>query len=304
MTFQIERSGSVTELYFQAGKDKLKGVTQILRWPKSLKRLTFKAQAGHGYQTDLRFLFETLSIQGDSLEVLNIGYMDDKIESHLDLSHFTALRTLTMSRWSFPYKDLEFSQSLAKGLLAPELVEFCWNFNVIEQTQPDLSDLTAEAVTWIHKFGLFAAQQGAKLKRIEIKFQPEIHGISKVYTWELLDPVKDDLALHGIELNFDRPFATKQAFLDYMQDMRDDEASWERNDEEEAEAERARQARMPKDILISYQEWIRRSPENAATPEEEEPDFFSREFHLVEGKDIREYFPLAPALADDSDSTD
>ncbi|CEJ87380.1 hypothetical protein VHEMI04397 [[Torrubiella] hemipterigena] len=300
----IERSGSITELYLFAGEDRRKGVAQILRWPKSLKRLKVEAQAGYGYQTDLRFFFEALSIQGDSLEELHIGYLDDKIGSHLDLSPFTALRTLTVSRWSFPYRDLEFSESLAKGLLAPQLVEFYWNFNMIEQTQPDLSSLTAESVTWIHKFGLFAAKQGAKLKRIKIKFEPQIEGISEVYTWELLDPVKEDLALHGIELDFDRPFATKQAFLDYMQGMRDDEAYWERKDEEEAEAERARKARMPKDILISYQEWIRRSPENAATPEEEEPDFSSREFHLVEGKDIREYFPLAPALANDSDAAD
>lgn len=289
MFIQFERSISLISLSL-GDQGAFHSTMQLLHLPKGLKRLEIHAQSGYGYRKDLSLLFQQLAIQADSLESIDIGHLDDKIESIIDLSPFSALRSLTMSRWSFRYDELTFSADLAKGLLAPQLSEFFWQFNIDDQTQPNMEAINESCVSWIHQFGLLAARQHAKLKRIKILFYPETSHPDHSYSWDLLDPVRDDLALRGIDFDFTRPYASKQEYLNSMQNLRECYAEDERERAQEEEAVNALKALVPADVFIDYDQWLGRSPGNGS-PVEEEPNFFAGDFHLTEGRDIRGYFP-------------
>lgn len=273
----------------------------MLQLPKHLKQVKFSAQANYGYKTELGLIFKALQIHGDCLEAVDLGYMDDSIGQAIDLSPFTALKTLEMSWWSLTRgsEEVIFDAALARGLLGPALEELVWQFNVDEQTQPDFNALSEADITWIHEFGRFAAREHTKLKRIRIKFWPERCGMSdSYYAWDSLDLVNDDLATRGIELHFKHPYGNKQGFLDYMQRLRDEETEWEREREEEnrvrAEIARDEAAMAQKvwnhvdnlfgDLDGDEDQWM---PEKA--------DFASGEFYLTEGKDIRQYL-VAPEI--------
>lgn len=231
--------------------------------------------------------FEKLAIHGDTLDAIDIGFLDDKIGPSIDLSPFTALKTLTLSWWSLGPEPLIFAESLAEGLLAPGLVELIWQLNAHEQTQASVDALGETAIAWIHEFGRFAARQNTKLKLMRIEFVPELWGYSDYYPWDFLQPVKADLAGRGIELAFDHPFGSKQKYFDYMQGMRNSTADY---DERVAEEETA-ETRQAGGVLIDYEDWLERSYE----PLPGEADFASGEFHLIEGKDIRDYFLASEA---------
>ena len=142
-----------------------------------------------------------------------------------------------MSWWSLRPEAEEFSEPLAKGILGPALEELALEFNVHEQSQPDVGALSETCIAWIHDLGRFAARQGAKLERILIKFRPEECGMDdSFYPWDLLDAVKDDLATRGIELVFRHPYGSKEEFLKYVQGLQDELAQWEREIEEERTA--------------------------------------------------------------------
>lgn len=230
--------------------DGLPVTAQLLRLPKHLKRLECSAQAGYGYGSELRLLFQaleihraSLEIHRDSLEYVDLSYMDDPI-GQINLTPFTALKTLKMSWWSLRPETEEFSELLAKGLLGPALGELTLEFNIYEQSQPGVDALSKTCIAWIHDFGRFAARQGTKLERILIKFRPEECGMDdSFYPWDLLDAVKDDLATHGIELIFRHPYGSKEEFLKYVQGLRDEIAQWER----EIEEERATNAKAERD---------------------------------------------------------
>ncbi|CEJ86167.1 hypothetical protein VHEMI04028 [[Torrubiella] hemipterigena] len=223
----LERAASFTTLHIYDCYDGLEAAAQLIRWPQALRHVKIEAQAGYGYKTTLNQLFNALAIHHSSLETIDIGYMDDKIGPGIDLSHFIALRKLTMSRWSFRDAQLESCPSLARGILAPELKEFVWEFNVNEQSQPWPMALNESCIAWIHKFGQFAAEQHAKLNRIVIRFEPEWYGDWGSYPWEALGPVKRDLASCGIELHFESSVASKEAYEKVAQGLRDDAARWE-----------------------------------------------------------------------------
>lgn len=189
---------------------------QLLRLPKHLKRVTFSAQAGYGYHTQLGLIFKAMEIQADSLEAVNLSYMDDKIGSTIDLSRFEALKTLKMSWWSLTQDpdSLAFDEALAKGLLGPALEDLTLEFNVNEQSQPGVNSLSEAGITWIHEFGRLAAREQTKLKRICIDFHPEECGMSdSYYPWDPLELVKDDLATRGIELHFKHPYGDRKSVV-------------------------------------------------------------------------------------------
>lgn len=255
---------------------------QLLRLPKHLKRVTFSAQANYGYSTQLGLIFKAMELQSDSLEAVDLGYMDDKIGSTIDLSPFAALKTLEMSWWSLTSSPdpLVFNEALAKGLLGPALEDLTLEFNINEQSQPGVSSLGEAAITWIHEFGRLAAREQTKLKHIRINFHPEEYGMSDLYyPWDPLELVKEDLATCGIELHFEHPYGNKQGFLDYVKGMRDQEAEWER---ELAEENKARAEIARDDVDGEEEQWM-----------QEQADFASGEFYLTEGNDIRQYL-VAP----------
>lgn len=270
-----------------------------------MKHVKIDAQAGYGFKTNLDQLFNAFALHGSSLETIDIGYLDDKIEQRINLRHFIALRKLTMSRWSFRDEQLEFCRSFARGILAPELREFIWEFNIHEQSQPGPMDLDERCISWIHKFGQFAAERHMKLKRILIRFRPEVYGDWGSYPWDSLWPVKEDLASCGIELHFDSPVANKEAYETVAQGLRDDAARWEREfreetakQEQQLRDEAIRDTRDIADRILDYATWLERNPEKAVAVEEE-PDFSDDRFYLIEGKDIRQYFDSHPAPTDD-----
>lgn len=273
--------------------DGLDVAAQLFRWPKHLRRLHIDTGPGYGFETDLCLLFNALQVQGHSLEAIDISVLTDRMGPTIDLSRFTALKTLKMSWWSLDTKELTSVEAFAKGLLAPELVQLTWQFNVNDQSQPRASALSEAATNWIREFGRSVARNNTKLQYIRIKFFPEISEDDTDSGWDSLETIKDELASSGIELDFNRPFGSKEGFQKVIQDMRDSSAEYDRRVAQEKAEEEAAKALQPKGILIDYKEWLARNPE-LAEPLPEEPIFASGEFHLIEGKDIRDYFQ-APA---------
>lgn len=272
---QRQRTASFTRLrLYDYGEDS-KMTTQLLNWPKELRHVEFGSYYNNGNYMDLSMFGTMLSPHKHTLEVLKMGYLsrtgdDEKI---IDVSEFSALTELELSRWSFANANLRFSDDVGHQLLAPRLAKFTWSFSIYDQHSETITDMGDKEEEWLRQFATFAAKQKSVLKSIYIEYRPpsvsryaDIRAL--VYPWGRLDRLKTDIEKYGIILGYNEPSTTKREWLDEVENQR-------RRAGGEASPE---PTSSPDDS------------DDESAGSEPESDFHNGEYLNVEGVDIRQYF--------------
>lgn len=277
---QQQRTACFTRLRLYDYDEDSRATSQLLNWPRELRHMEMGSYYNNGNYMDLSMFGTMLSPHKHTLEVLKMGYLsrtgDD--ERIIDISEFSALTELELSRWSFANTSLQFSDDVGHKLLAPRLAKFIWSFSIYDQHSETITDMGDREEDWLRHFANFAARQKSALKSIYVEYRPprvsryeDIRAF--VYPWDRLDRVKKDIEKYGIMLGYNEPSTTKQEWLDEVENQK-------------------RRARGEA------------SPERASSPDESEeesaygepePDFHNSEYLNTEGGDIRRYFTSMPS---------
>lgn len=160
---------------------------------------------------DLAMFGAALFQHRNTLTVLDLGFLRRRNTDSqmIDLSQFSALKELTLSRWSFNNTNLVFSHETGHELLAPQLRQFTWSFGIGFMESERLSDMGPNEEAWLRDFGTYAAnRQGGSLRTMYVRYLPiRVLGEqgSAEYPWDRLRRVADDLAARGIELLYSDP---------------------------------------------------------------------------------------------------
>lgn len=226
-------------------------VQRLLRWPKALQ--AFKYQECDAPYTgkialSLPVLWRELVEYSATLETLELGFLEKATPPHphqpdlpsppseldaeewaafsaisdseiIDLSSFTALRSLSLSRRSFPCTGLTFDEGARAGLLVPRLESFIWTFEHRGKSDDTLSCIGPEEEAWLRDFGVCAVERKhSRLRDIFVEYEPAAEIASWVedtarvaeYPWDRLRRVADDLRPHGVQLSYPKPNCTRE----------------------------------------------------------------------------------------------
>lgn len=118
----------------------------------------------------------------------------------IDLSKFPALETLAFSRWQMS-KGLESPEEDASLLLAPNLREFRWTFFQPIWGRPKWTDFGSKEQRWLRAFAHAAVARGAKLRVIDVQYDPVEEGGSK-NPWKRLRKVRREFKPLGLRVTF------------------------------------------------------------------------------------------------------
>mgnify|MGYP005989878503 CR=1 FL=1 len=280
---QQQRTASFTRLRLSDyGEDSIT-TSQLLSWPRELRHMEMGSYYNNENHMDLGMFGTMLSPHKHTLEVLKMGYLSRIVgeEKIIDVSEFSALTELELSRWSFTNISLQFSDDVGHKLLAPRLAKFTWSFSIYDQHSETITDMGDREEEWLRQFATFAARHNSALKGIYIEYRPP--SISRyqdiralVYPWDRLDRVKRDVEKYGIKLGYNEPSTTKQEWSDEVENQK-------RRARGEASPERAS---SPEDS------------EDESASGDSEPDFHEGTYLNVEGGDIRQYFTSTPSSED------
>lgn len=160
---------------------------------------------------DLAMFGSALLQHRDTLAVLGLDFLRRRNTDSqmIDLSQFTALRELTLSRWSFNNTNLTFSYETGRKLLAPKLRTFTWSFGIGFMESERLSDVGPNEEAWLRDFGTYAADRhDGSLRTMYVRYLPiRVLGEqgSAEYPWDRLRRVAVELATREIELLYSDP---------------------------------------------------------------------------------------------------
>ncbi|XWX00004.1 hypothetical protein V2A60_008020 [Cordyceps javanica] len=213
------RTASFTHLTLKDYSEDWAATEQFLSWPATLRSFEFGNFRNNRNDMDLAMFGGALFQHRDTLTVLDLGFLRRRNTDSqmIDLSQFSALRELTLSRWSFNNTNLAFSGETGRKLLAPRLRRFTWSFGIGFMESERLSDMGPNEEAWLRDFGTYAATRhtddgggggGSSLRTVYVRYLPiRVLGEqgSAEYPWDRLRRVADDLAMRGIELLYSDP---------------------------------------------------------------------------------------------------
>ncbi|KAI1205278.1 uncharacterized protein F4807DRAFT_443435 [Annulohypoxylon truncatum] len=256
---------SFSDLELSDYEENAKATRALIRWPRKLRRFHFESFYNNRHYMDLTMFGNWLSIHKEALEEIYIGYLSGGSKGKIiDLSRFTALKSLTLSRYSFS-DDLKSCATDASLMLAPNLETFTWSFSIYDQHCESWDAIGEKEELWLQQLAKIAASRPTPLKRIHITFDPDYWGyrIEDGYPWDRLDRVKESCRQLNIELTYTKPALTKKEWLEHV-------AEEERISEAQAQRERGEG------------EGVGEGVEEGSESEEPKKN--------KEGRDIREYF--------------
>ncbi|KAJ3496348.1 hypothetical protein NLG97_g2720 [Lecanicillium saksenae] len=205
------RTASFTHLALKDYSEDWAATEQFLSWPKELRSFQFGNFRNNPNDMDLAMFGGALFQHRNTLTVLDIGFLRRRNTDSqmIDLSQFSALRELTLSRWSFNNTNLAFSHETGRKLLAPQLRKFTWSFGIGFMESERLSDMGPNEEAWLRDFGTYAADRyRVSLRTMFVRYLPiRVLGEqgSAEYPWDRLRRVAHELATRGIELLYSEP---------------------------------------------------------------------------------------------------
>ncbi|OAA81991.1 F-box domain protein [Akanthomyces lecanii RCEF 1005] len=205
------RTASFTHLTLKDYSEDWAATEQLLSWPKELHSFQFGNFRNNPNDMDLAMFGSALLQHRNTLTVLDLGFLRRRNTDSqmIDLSQFSALRELTLSRWSFNNTNLTFSYETGRKLLAPKLRTFTWSFGIGFMESERLSDVGPNEEAWLRDFGTYAADRhDGSLRTMYVRYLPiRVLGEqgSAEYPWDRLRRVADELAARDIELLYSDP---------------------------------------------------------------------------------------------------
>jgi hypothetical protein len=158
----------------------------------------------------------------ESLETLTIGYLynytDDSI---LDVSDFTALKTLALCNFGFPGKV---ENVCSQMFSAPCLTHFKWVLPSDEELElfTGYDHFGHMEESWLRNVTKTIRKRGYPLHSIFLEYQPNSAGELASYEptyirmlpypWDVLDVVASNLRREGVELTYESPYTSREEF--------------------------------------------------------------------------------------------
>jgi hypothetical protein len=187
----------------------------LLVWPKKIENLSFGRILWNTEHWDLETFEQLLEPYRSSLKNISIGHLLTGGGKTINLTSFTELSTLTLTR-----TQLDCTPEVASStLLAPKLHAFTLDFGHYGTRGQEWANFGQEQVEWFLKFAELAAAQKSALKTIAIVFNPaewsapsSREGFEAVgYPWDRMDDLKAKLRPLGIDFKYSpMPTYTKE----------------------------------------------------------------------------------------------
>lgn len=171
---------------------------------------------------DLPMVKEMLVQHKDSLVELEIEHLPDESKGKpFDFSEFSALETLSLSRWHFASskEKLPDSKQVFEGCLSPpRLKKFKWSFNMMGSVWPQWDDFGEEEESWVRKLAQTAIARGSLLRDIQIAFRPEVSEdqvMDPEYPWDRMDALNEEFQSRGIAITYTEPSRDRELWAQY-----------------------------------------------------------------------------------------
>lgn len=209
--------------------DTAEALSMLLSWPEALSifKITGRVYDKHN-PIDLPMVKEILIQHKESLVELEIEHLPDETKGKLfDFSEFSALTTLSLSRWHFANRKAKLpdSNEIFEGCLSPpQLKKFTWSFRLMGSEWPGWDDFGEEEELWVRKLAQTAIARGSLLRQIQIIFRPEYprdFGMYPEYPWDRMDALNDEFRPKGIAITYTEPTRDRESWAR-------DWASWNR----------------------------------------------------------------------------
>jgi hypothetical protein len=185
----------------------------LLSWPEALSRFKIIGRVYDKHNPiDLPMVKEMLVQHKDSLVVLEIEHLPDESKGKLfDFSEFSALESLSLSRWHFANSKAKLpdSKEIFEGCLSPpRLKKFTWTFWLMGSNWPRWDDFGEEEILWVRKLAQTAIARGSLLREIRIIFPleyPRDFGKHPEYPWDRMDALNEEFQPKGIAITYTEP---------------------------------------------------------------------------------------------------
>ncbi|KAE8138640.1 hypothetical protein BDV38DRAFT_281941 [Aspergillus pseudotamarii] len=215
------RAAKFTSLRLSDYEETPEATQQLINWPESLVHFRFDSSYNNPFYMDLPILSEWLAIHKHTLKSINIGYLPFGGNELLQASGFPKLEVLTLSRWQlggwprYATEKLAFSISHADILLGPNLHTFILDFSIYGQHSEAWTDFGEQEEHWVTPFAEAAIERKAALRKIDIVFKPSYKKSTEGqgYPWDRMDRIRDEIQLHGLVLEYNKPCLTKEKWL-------------------------------------------------------------------------------------------
>lgn len=191
------------------------GTSWLLNWPKALTRFLFSSFYGNQNYMDLPMFASMLQKHKETLIDLSIGYLSPAgVGKLFDLSEFTALEKLQLSRWQLGngWSRNPRTMEFATELLAPNLKSFTLDFSINDQHPEEWSAFGEMEENWIRTFAETAIAVNSPLREISIIFTPDDYGVTKAdgYPWDRMKVLQEELKPSGILLSYNKPTLSRE----------------------------------------------------------------------------------------------
>ncbi|KAE8370615.1 hypothetical protein BDV27DRAFT_151873 [Aspergillus caelatus] len=216
------RTATFTSLVLRDYEETAEATQQLINWPESFVYFRFDSSYNNPFYMDFAMFGEWLTIHKDALKSINIGYLPfGGNEYLLYASGFPESEVLTLSRWQlggwprYATEKLTFSTLHADILLGPNLHTFILDFSIYGQHSEAWTDFGEQEEHWVAQFAKAAIERKAALRKIDIIFKPSYKESTEEqgYPWDRMDRIRDEIQLHGLVLEYSKPYLTKEKWL-------------------------------------------------------------------------------------------
>lgn len=182
----------------------------------------------------LRAIGDMLQKHTGSLKTLNLGYMvrgaDLYNNTVIDLSRFTALQDLFMSRAHFGLQHRaglrDWDKEWADLLLAPNCKTLTLDYEIPQGTNKDWrpigtfwEDFTEEDEQWWRDFAQEAVARKSSLREIHMRYNPTFFALDfgdDTYRWDRIDRLMEEFGPQGIKFTYDKPDLSRSDWHDWV----------------------------------------------------------------------------------------
>lgn len=152
----------------------------------------------------------------NTLKVLEIGILCRRgSKPFFDLSDFTALEHLIMSRWYKGSPPIKLTEQVAQYFFAPNLGKFTWDFSIFDQHSGICEAFGQLEEEWLRSMANTAIARNTSLKEIYIDYKLTLGAQSLLdeYPWDRMDRLVDEFEPKGIKIRYFEPTISRSDWL-------------------------------------------------------------------------------------------
>ena len=201
-----------------------------MEWPARLAKFSFSGVDHESIDRwRLSALGSILATHKLSLQHILIGSLGHPGLADFDLAEYDRLETLNLSYWATGC-----NAGYEANILAPNLQKFTWRFtgddgwddedDGEEIREVTLLDFGQPQEDWLRRLAAAARMRNSPLHQIHIQYAPDdsFHdglAVTTIYPWDRMDRIAGDILNGGIQLSYDPPSITREAFQNLIHSL-------------------------------------------------------------------------------------